>query len=62
MTSFVAPRELVAQVRLLAAEHDRSVSAEIRRAISEHLARAESAGAPLTSPAAPSPTQREETR
>jgi predicted transcriptional regulator len=39
MTSFQAPRELVDQVRQLAAERDRSVSAEIRRAIAEHVER-----------------------
>jgi predicted transcriptional regulator len=44
-TSFVAPRELVDQVRQLAAERDRSVSAEIRRAIAEHIQRERAAPA-----------------
>jgi plasmid stability protein len=37
MTSFQAPKRLVDQVRELAAQHDRSVSAEIRQALNLHL-------------------------
>ena len=43
MASFQAPRELVDQVRQLAIARDRSVSAEIRRAIAEHVEREQAA-------------------
>jgi predicted transcriptional regulator len=37
MTSFQAPRDLVDQVRRLAGARERSVSAEIRRALARHV-------------------------